>query len=139
MKLKYNKQIANSIVTVKLIISNMTTKERKAIRTLGAPNIVFEETYDTSGTAIVIDTTLDKFNELPEFVFASESIDSIDEVIGEVNTFLEDIKDVLVEAMTTLMAQYAVIEAEAEKVSGAMTIGDGVCCTESGVKAPESI
>lgn len=132
MKLKYNKQIANSVVTVKLIISNMTTKERKAIRTLGAPGIVFEETYDTSGTAVVIDTTLDKFNELPEFVFASETIDSIDEVIGEVNTFLEDIKDVLVEAMTTLMTQYAVIETEAEKVSGAMTIGDGVCCTESG-------
>ena len=126
MKLKYNRQVSNSTVTVVLMLSNMTTRERRAIKTLGSPSVKYEEAYEVSGTTVDIDTTIDKFNELGPFTFKAD-VESIGDVLDEVASFIAGIHETLTDVMSDLMLSYKEIEAIANDVTGEIGIVDGVC------------
>ena len=126
MKLKYNRQVSNSTVTVVLMLSNMTTRERRAIKTLGSPSVKYEEAYEVSGTTVDIDTTIDKFNELGAFTFKAD-VESIGDVLDEVASFIAGIHETLTDVMSDLMLSYKEIEAIANDVTGEIGIVDGVC------------
>ena len=126
MKLKYNRQVSNSTVTVVLMLSNMTTRERRAIKTLGSPAVKYEEAYEVSGTTVDIDTTIDKFNELGAFTFKAD-VESIGDVLDEVASFIAGIHETLTDVMSDLMLSYKEIEAIANDVTGEIGIVDGVC------------
>lgn len=126
MKLKYNRQVSNSTVTVVLMLSNMTTRERRAIKTLGSPLVKYEEAYEVSGTTVDIDTTIDKFNELGAFTFKAD-VESIGDVLDEVASFIAGIHETLTDVMSDLMLSYKEIEAIANDVTGEIGIVDGVC------------
>lgn len=126
MKLKYNRQVSNSTVTVVLMLSNMTTRERRAIKTLGSPVIRYEEAYEVSGTTVDIDTTLDKFNELGPFVFNAD-VETINDVLDEVASFIAGIHEALTDVMSDLMLSYKEVEATANDITGEIGIVDGVC------------
>ena len=130
MKLKYNRQVSNSTVTVVLMLSNMTTRERRAIKTLGSPSVKYEEAYEVSGTTVDIDTTIDKFNELGSFVFKAD-VESIGDVLDEVASFIAGIHETLTDVMSDLMLSYKEIEAIANDVTGEIGIVDGVCHPEA--------
>ena len=130
MKLKYNRQVSNSTVTVVLMLSNMTTRERRAIKTLGSPTVKYEEAYEVSGTTVDIDTTIDKFNELGSFVFKAD-VESIGDVLDEVASFIAGIHETLTDVMSDLMLSYKEIEAIANDVTGEIDIVDGVCHPET--------
>lgn len=126
MKLKFNRQISGSTVTVVLMLTNMTTRERRAMKTLGAPRIQFEEAYEVSGTTVDIDTTINGFNELGAFVFKGD-VETIPDVIDEVASFIAGVHEVICETMSDLMLAYKEIEAIANDVTGEIGIIDGVC------------
>ena len=126
MKLKYNRQVSNSTVTVVLMLYNMTTRERRAIKTLGSPSVKYEEAYEVSGTTVDIDTTIDKFNELGPFTFKAD-VESIGDVLDEVASFIAGIHETLTDVMSDLMLSYKEIEAIANDVTGEIGIVDGVC------------
>ena len=126
MKLKYNRQVSNSTVTVVLMLSNMTTRERRAIKTLGSPSVKYEEAYEVSGTTVDIDTTIDKFNELGPFTFKAD-VESIGDVLDEVASFIAGIHETLTDVMSDLMLSYKEIEVIANDVTGEIGIVDGVC------------
>ena len=130
MKLKYNRQVSNSTVTVVLMLSNMTTRERRAIKTLGSPSVKYEEAYEVSGTTVDIDTTIDKFNELGAFTFKAD-VESIGDVLDEVASFIAGIHETLTDVMSDLMLSYKEIEAIANDVTGEIGIADGVCHPET--------
>ena len=130
MKLKYNRQVSNSTVTVVLMLSNMTTRERRAIKTLGSPSVKYEEAYEVSGTTVDIDTTIDKFSELGPFVFKAD-VESIGDVLDEVASFIAGIHETLTDVMSDLMLSYKEIEAIANDVTGEIGIADGVCHPET--------
>lgn len=130
MKLKYNRQVSNSTVTVVLLLSNMTTRERRAIKTLGSPVVKYEEAYEVSGTTVDIDTTIDKFNELGPFTFKAD-VESIGDVLDEVASFIAGIHETLTDVMSDLMLSYKEIEAIANDVTGEIGIVDGVCHPET--------
>lgn len=126
MKLKYNRQISGSTVTVVLSLTNMTTRERRAMKTLGSPKIVFEEAYEVSGTTVDIDTNVYSFNELGTFVFKGD-VETIPDVLDEVASFIAGVHEVVCEAMSDLMLSYKEIEAIANDVTGEIGIIDSVC------------
>ena len=112
------------------MLSNMTTRERRAIKTLGSPVIRYEEAYEVSGTTVDIDTTIDKFNELGSFVFKAD-VESIGDVLDEVASFIAGIHETLTDVMSDLMLSYKEIEAIANDVTGEIGIVDGVCHPEA--------
>ena len=126
MKLKFNRQIHGSVVSVVLMLTNMTTRERRAIKTLGAPKIVFEESYEVSGTNVDIDTTIEGFNELGTFTFRG-SVEEIPDVLDEVASFITGVHETVCEVMSDLMLAYKEIEAIANNVTGELGVIDGVC------------
>lgn len=126
MKLKFNRQITGSVVTVVLALTNMTTRERRALKTLGSPAIKLEEAYEVSGTTVDIDTTIDAFNELGAFTFRG-TVETIPDVLEEVYNFIVAMHEVVTDAMCDLMLAYKEIEGIATNVSGEIKIIDGVC------------
>ena len=108
------------------MLSNMTTRERRAIKTLGSPSVKYEEAYEVSGTTVDIDTTIDKFNELGPFTFKAD-VESIGDVLDEVASFIAGIHETLTDVMSDLMLSYKEIEAIANDVTGEIGIVDGVC------------
>lgn len=126
MKLKYNRQIQASTVTVVLSLTNMTTRERRAMKTLGSPKIVFEEAYEVSGTTVDIDTDIYSFNELGTFVFKGDC-ENIPDILDEVASFISGVHEVICEAMTDLMLAYKEIEVIANDVTGQIGVIDTVC------------
>lgn len=127
MKLKYNKQCTNSTVNLTLTLTNFSTQEKKAIRVLGSPKVVFSEAYDC-GTTIMIDTTINEFNSLGTFVFNSD-IDNLDDTLDQVSSFLISIHEVLNDVMTELMTVYRQVEKLTSNTNGELTILDGYCHT----------
>lgn len=112
------------------MLSNMTTRERRAIKTLGSPAVKYEEAYEVSGTTVDIDTTIDKFNELGPFTFKAD-VESIGDVLDEVASFIAGIHETLTDVMSDLMLSYKEIEAIANDVTGEIGIVDGVCHPET--------
>lgn len=108
------------------MLSNMTTRERRAIKTLGSPSVKYEEAYEVSGTTVDIDTTIDKFNELGPFTFKAD-VESIGDVLDEVASFIAGIHETLTDVMSDLMLSYKEIETIANDVTGEIGIVDGVC------------
>lgn len=127
MKLKYNKQTTGSVVTVTLGLTNLSTREKKAIRILGAPEVVFEEAYDTSGTTVSIHTNVADFNSLQPFVF-NGTIDTIGDVLEEANSLIMSVHETLEEVMSELMLTYREVEnLTSSNSSGEIPIRDGYC------------
>lgn len=128
MKLKYNRQISDSVVTVVLMLTGITTRERRALKTLGYPPVVYSEVFDVSGTTIDIDIPLNEFNNLGAFTFAG-SVEDIPMVLDEVADFIRGIHEVLQETVSNTMISYAEIEPIANTVIGEIEVADGVCHT----------
>lgn len=122
MKLKFNKIISDSDITVTLSLTSLTINEKKALRILGAPAIVLEKTYETSETTVTIDTNVTDFNI--EYTFKG-TVENISEVIEEVNTFVTDVQEVVTNAMTDLMTAYKSVEKAVSAQSGELEIKDG--------------
>lgn len=126
MKLKFNKQVTGSVVTVTFNVSNFSIDEKKAIRVLGSPDVVYENAFEVSGCTITIDTKLSDFNTLGSFVFKGD-IDTISDVLEEVQEFIVDMKDVLTEVMQELMFSYQQVSDETNTTGGEFEIKDGYC------------
>lgn len=122
MKLKFNKSINESQVTVVLSLTNNTVNEKKAIKILGAPQITLEKTYPISQTTVTIDANVSDFNI--EYSF-NGTVDNISEVIDEANTFVTDVQEKVTDAMKDLMTAYKTIEKQVASQSGELEIKDG--------------
>lgn len=122
MKLKFNKSINKSQVTVVLSLTNNTVNEKKAIKILGAPQITLEKTYPISQTTVTIDANVSDFNI--EYSF-NGTVDNISEVIDEANTFVTDVQEKVTDAMKDLMTAYKTIEKQVASQSGELEIKDG--------------
>lgn len=122
MKLKFNKSISESVVTVNLSLTNLTTREKKALRILGAPTVVVEKAYEISGTTVDIDQSIDDFSVEMDF---TGTIENITEVLDEASTFITDVHEVITDVMTELMTSYKSIEKAASQQSGELEIKDG--------------
>lgn len=122
MKLKFNKSINESQVTVVLSLTNNTVNEKKAIKILGAPQITLEKTYPISQTTVTIDANVSDFNI--EYSF-NGTVDNISEVIDEANTFVIDVQEKVTDAMKDLMTAYKTIEKQVASQSGELEIKDG--------------
>lgn len=126
MKLKFNRQISGAVVTVQLSLTNITSRERRALKVMGSPTIKFESAYEVSGTTVDISTTIDAFNDLPVVKFVGE-LETLSEVLDEVSEYIEDMHSVLCDAMSDLMCAYVEIEAIALNTSGELRVIDSVC------------
>ncbi len=122
MKLKFNKSISDSQITVTLSLTNNTINEKKALRILGAPAIVLEKSYDISGTMVSIDTNVSDFNV--EYTFKGTT-ENISDVVEEANTFVTDVQEVVTDVMTNLMTSYKAVEKAVTSSSGELDIKDG--------------
>lgn len=122
MKLKFNKNISDSQINVTLTLTNNTINEKKALRILGSPAVVFEKSYDVSGTTVSIDTNISDFNVEYTFIGTTENIA---EVVDEVNTFVTDVQEVVTDVMTNLMTAYRAVEKATSSSSGELEIRDG--------------
>lgn len=122
MKLKYTKAIDESVVTVTLSLTNMTTREKKAIRVLGAPVVTLEKEYPTSGTTVALETPVDDFSVEMEF---PGTVENISDVLEEANTFVTDVHEAVTEVMLELMTSYKAIEKVVTSQSGELEIKDG--------------
>lgn len=122
MKLKFNKSISDSQITVTLSLTNNTINEKKALRILGAPAIVLEKSYDVSGTMVSIDTNVSDFNV--EYTFKGTT-ENISDVVEEANTFVTDVQEVVTDVMTNLMTSYKAVEKAVTSSSGELDIKDG--------------
>ena len=122
MKLKFNKAISESTVTVNLNLTNMTAREKKAIRVLGAPIVVLEKDYETSGTSVALNNAVDEFSVEVEF---AGTIETIADVLEEASTFVTDVQEAVTEVMLELMTNYKTIEKVVEEQSGELEIRDG--------------
>lgn len=122
MKLKFNKAISESTVTVNLNLTSMTAREKKAIRVLGAPIVVLEKDYETSGTSVALNNAVDDFSVETEFV---GTIENISDVLEEANTYVTDVQEAVTEVMLELMTNYKQIEKTIENQSGELEIRDG--------------
>ena len=122
MKLKYTKAIDESVVTVTLSLTNMTTREKKAIRVLGAPVVTLEKEYPTSGTTVALEIPVDDFSVEMEF---PGTVENISDVLEEANTFVTDVHEAVTEVMLELMTSYKAIEKVVTSQSGELEIKDG--------------
>ena len=122
MKLKFNKAISESTVTVNLNLTSMTAREKKAIRVLGAPIVVLEKDYEVSGTSVALNNAVDEFAVEVEFV---GTIETIADVLEEASTFVTDVQEAVTEVMLELMTNYKTVEKVVEEQSGELEIRDG--------------
>jgi len=127
MKLKFNKSISESVVTVTLSLTNLTTREKKALRILGAPTVVVEKAYEISGTTVDLNQDIDNFSV--ETVF-SGTIENIAEVLDEASTFITDVQEAVTDVMSELMTSYKAIEKVTTQQSGELEIKDGEASNE---------
>lgn len=122
MKLKFNKSISESTVTVNLNLTSMTAREKKAVRVLGAPIVVLEKDYEVSGTSVALNNAVDDFMIETEF---TGTIENISDVLDEANTYVNDVYEAVNEVMLELMTNYKQVERVVEEQSGEMEIKDG--------------
>lgn len=104
MKLKKSRKLVNGRFTITLTVSNFTILEVRAMKAIGEPQFVFNETYKTSGTEINIDMPITRFVN-QSFVFAG-NVENICNVSDEVQRFCNDIFEALVEVIADTVGEY---------------------------------
>lgn len=122
MKLKYVKSVSESVVSVSLSLTNMTTREKKALRVLGSPMVTLDKEYSTSGVTVSLEQAVDSFGVDMEF---PGEITTISEVLEEAQTFITDMQEAITDVMLELMTSYKAVESAISSQSGELEIRDG--------------
>lgn len=122
MYLKYAKTLKDSVLTVNLSLTGNTTEETRAIRQLGAPDIVLTKDYPTSGTAVDINAPVSNFAVTTVFEGKPETLQ---DVIAEGEEFILDVREKVTEAMSDLIISYKAVKAMVEQSSGSIKIETG--------------